>query len=241
MSQLILSQQSTAPSAPSTGKVTVYVDGNGDLSLKDASGNITKIAAAGSYTLTLNSSGTLALGGFTFTLTSNSTLALNGNTLTVTGGSPTITGAGTLATGGYTLTVPATGTAALIANSTWTPSLLFGGANTGMTYAARYGAYFTIGGLLIAFAQIELSAKGSSTGAATISGLPVAAINTTNFYVPVYLQAYNVTGGFIEGNIAPGGTTINLYSLSAGTRSGLTHAEFVNNSTFQVVAIYQTV
>src|SRR5512144_2049666 len=99
MSQLILSQQTTAPSAPSTGKVSVYVDSNGDLSWKDAAGNITKLAAAGAYTLTLNSSGTLALGG---------------NTLTVAGGNPTVTGAGTLATGGYTLTVPATGTAALV-------------------------------------------------------------------------------------------------------------------------------
>lgn len=102
MSQLILSTQSTAPSAPSTGKVSVYVDSNGDLSLKDASGNITKIAAAGSYTLTISSSGTLDLGG---------------NTLAVSGGNPTITGGGTVALGGYTLTVPATGTAALLATA----------------------------------------------------------------------------------------------------------------------------
>ena len=76
MSELILSQMSTAPSAPSTGKVSVYVDGNGDLSWKDAAGNITKIAAAGSYTLTLNSSGTLALGGFTLTVPATGTAAL---------------------------------------------------------------------------------------------------------------------------------------------------------------------
>lgn len=139
------------------------------------------------------------------------------------------------------LTVPATGTAALIANSTWTPSLRFGGADTGLTYTARYGAYFTIGGLLIAFAQIELSNKGSSTGAATIVGLPVASINTANFYVPVYLQAYAVAGGFIEGNIAPGASTISLYSLASGTRAALTNAEFTNTSTFQIATIYQTV
>lgn len=61
MSQLILAQQSTAPSAPSTGKVSVYVDSNGDLAWKDAAGNITTIAASGSYTLTLPASGTPAL------------------------------------------------------------------------------------------------------------------------------------------------------------------------------------
>lgn len=122
---------------------------------------------------------------------------------------------------------------------TWTPSLRFGGADTSLTYAARYGRYYTLGKIVIAFAQIELSAKGSSTGAATVIGLPLAAINVANFYVPVYLQAYAVTGGFIEGNIAPGAQIISLYSLASGTRVALTHAEFTNGSVFQIVAIYE--
>jgi len=151
----------------------------------------------------------------------------------------TITGGGTIALGGYTLTVPATGTAALVASGTWTPSLRFGGADTALTYTARYGQYYTFGSLVVAFVQIELSNKGSSTGAATIIGLPFPSINTANFYVPVYLQAFAVTGGFIEGNITPNTSIINLYSLAAGTRAALTNTDFVNTSTFQIVALYQ--
>lgn len=124
-------------------------------------------------------------------------------------------------------------------SGTWTPSLRFGGADTGLTYTARYGAYFKLGALIIVFAQIELSNKGSSTGAATVIGLPVASIATSNFYVPVYLQAYAVTGGFLEGNIAPGAQIISLYSIASGTRAALTHAEFINTSVCQIVAIYQ--
>lgn len=61
MSSIVLVEQSSAPTTPATGKVAVFVDTNGDLSWKDDAGNITKIAAAGSYTLTIPASGTAAL------------------------------------------------------------------------------------------------------------------------------------------------------------------------------------
>lgn len=122
---------------------------------------------------------------------------------------------------------------------TWTPSLRFGGADTGLTYANRYGRYYVLGGLVFAFAQFELSAKGSSTGAVTVTGLPFPSINTANFYTPVFLQAYAVTGTFIEGNIAPAASTITLYSLASGTRSALTDAAFTASSVMQITAIYE--
>lgn len=58
------------------------------------------------------------------------------------------------------------------ASGTWTPTLSFGGGSTGLTYAQRSGSYIKIGKLVIANAFFELSAKGSSTGGAVISGLP---------------------------------------------------------------------
>lgn len=61
MSSIVLVEQSSAPTTPATGKVAVFVDTNGDLSWKDDAGYITKIAAAGSYTLTIPASGTAAL------------------------------------------------------------------------------------------------------------------------------------------------------------------------------------
>lgn len=61
MSSIVLVEQSSAPTTPATGKVAVFVDTNGDLSWKDDAGNVVKIAAAGSYTLTIPASGTAAL------------------------------------------------------------------------------------------------------------------------------------------------------------------------------------
>lgn len=54
---------------------------------------------------------------------------------------------------------------------TWTPGLAFGGGTTGITYASQAGSYTKIGRLVVAPFTIILSEKGSSTGAATLSGL----------------------------------------------------------------------
>lgn len=53
----------------------------------------------------------------------------------------------------------------------WTPVLRFGGGNTGMT-GTFIGNYVRLGNLIIATYTISLSAKGSSSGTAVISGLP---------------------------------------------------------------------
>jgi hypothetical protein len=56
----------------------------------------------------------------------------------------------------------------------WTPQLEFGGAHAGMAATAS-GTWVQVGPLLFFSFSIVLSAKGSSAGAATISGLPEAA------------------------------------------------------------------
>lgn len=63
MSKIVLAEQSSAPDTPGSGKVAVFVDTNGDLAWKDDAGNVIKIAAAGSYTLTIPATGTAALLG----------------------------------------------------------------------------------------------------------------------------------------------------------------------------------
>ena len=55
---------------------------------------------------------------------------------------------------------------------TWTPEFYFGGAQVGLTYAARTAYYMRVGNFVHAYAFIFLSAKGSSTGVVTITGLP---------------------------------------------------------------------
>ena len=54
----------------------------------------------------------------------------------------------------------------------WTPVLKFGGGSTGITYSARDGSYTRIGRQVTVHFMIEMTSNGSSTGTATITGLP---------------------------------------------------------------------
>ena len=55
---------------------------------------------------------------------------------------------------------------------TWTPSLKFDGADILMTYGTQTGHYTKIGNLVHIQLRITLTNKGTSTGNATIAGLP---------------------------------------------------------------------
>jgi hypothetical protein len=55
---------------------------------------------------------------------------------------------------------------------TWTPTLTFGGGSTGMTYGGQLGTYVKIGKLVWLNCRVTLTAKGSSTGTARVTGLP---------------------------------------------------------------------
>jgi hypothetical protein len=152
-----------------------------------------------------------------------------------------ITGAGTLATGGFTLTVPATGTAALWTyGASWTPALKFGGANTGLTYTTRSGKYAIIGDrIVIAAFSIVLSAKGSSTGNATIDDIPVVGISAN--FGSVFWRNINglssITGQLV-GQVGSGNTSVALAQVASGINSFLTHANFANDSSLDGIVVY---
>lgn len=60
---------------------------------------------------------------------------------------------------------------------TWTPALSFGGGTTGLTYTVQYGYYTKVGNLVTVTGYIYVNSKGSSTGAAIITGLPFTIVN----------------------------------------------------------------
>lgn len=100
-----------------------------------------------------------------------------------------------------------------------TPVLLFGGANTGMTYAARDAGWVKNGRTVTFWGQIELSAKGSSTGNANISlpGMP-APVTGSDFAVSIsYGTSANAapTGGRIDAS-----GQIELYRLGTNNNLG---------------------
>jgi hypothetical protein len=60
---------------------------------------------------------------------------------------------------------------------TWTIGVAFGGASVGVTTSLNTGTYTKIGRQVTVNGRIDLTSKGSSTGAATITGLPFTVAN----------------------------------------------------------------
>lgn len=111
----------------------------------------------------------------------------------------------------------------------WTPALAFGGVSTGITYGSRSARLYQMGKLTVAFVTITLTSKGSATGAATISGLPFAAVNANGGFQVAYAENLSVTGALA------GIVTVNtgVLSLMQSNSTGVTpmlDTNFTNTS-----------
>ena len=145
---------------------------------------------------------------------------------------------GTIVLSGGRIAFPATANPSYGANTlddyeegTWTPALKFGGNAVGMAYGVQWGVYTKIGRLLHLFAVIILTAKGTSTGAATITGLPFS-INSNAEPATIFVDTITF-GGTMEGNAA--GTTVSLYDISeAGGLGYITNADFADTSALRI-------
>ncbi len=76
-------------------------------------------------------------------------------------------------------------------SGSWTPVIQFGGASTGITYSTQLGSYAVKENLISIRSNLQMSSKGSATGNATITGVPIPSNNTANqdFY------AFTIVGG----------------------------------------------
>jgi hypothetical protein len=106
---------------------------------------------------------------------------------TVQNGSTISVGAATPAASGAGVTFPATQSASSDANTlddyeegTWTPTFTFSTSSTGVTYSSQLGSYIKIGKYVWCWFDITLSAIGSASGTARVSGLPFTITNNTN-------------------------------------------------------------
>ncbi|MEZ2224401.1 hypothetical protein [Rhizobium sp. RCC_161_2] len=132
--------------------------------------------------------------------------------------------------------VTAVGAATSNMAGTWTPTLQFGGNTTGITYTSRTGKFTRVGNVVFFSAQLTLSSKGTTTGAATISGLSTP--NATQYAVA---DTFGITmANYVTNHaiIAPGTALINLYAVSATGDQPLTDTSFTNTSTFVVSGVY---
>ena len=159
-------------------------------------------------------------------------------TMGVGGATPSGSGSG--------ISFPATQSASSDANTlddyeegTWTPALTFGGGSTGITYLGRGGYYTKVGRVVTLVGGITLTSKGSSTGTASITGLPFPAKSG-----PPYLDAgasgvisnsgnlTTLTGVFLWLD-----HTSSSMDLKTGANAYFNETNFANNTTLYGISI----
>lgn len=128
---------------------------------------------------------------------------------------------------------------------TWSPTILFGGLSTGVTYNLQVGQYFTISVDTQAWVFLNgfvvLTSKGTATGNAALGGLPFVLFNLPSGLMPVnfYLDTVSVAAGHVQGFIQPLQNVIQFYDLSTGTSTALTDTNFTNTSLAMISAFYR--
>lgn len=115
---------------------------------------------------------------------------------------------------------------------TWTIGISFGSGTTGITYTRNTGYYTKIGNVVTVVGFLTLSAKGSSTGSADLTGLPFTIVNNLAGYGASALRFHTITfTGQFQGEGVTNATKITLSEITEdGTYSILNNTNFANNS-----------
>lgn len=180
------------------------------------------------------------------TLAVNYPLALNPNGGTVSVGALFDISASTAGQ----IKFPATQNASADANTlddyeegTWTPSISFGGGTTGITYNSRVGRYLKIGRVVTAQGYVQLTSKGSSTGAANLTSLPFTSVNVSNAYTTVIISYYNAFSSlnyFLSAYVNTNATTcVFVQGSNTGGVTAITDGNFTNTSEFIFSITYE--
>lgn len=173
-----------------------------------------------------------------------------GGTATVAG---VLTATSSLVVTAGQITFPATQNAAAGANTlddyeeiAWTPGLLIGGSTAGITYSVQAGLATKIGRVVVATGAFLLTAKGSSTGAVQIGGLPYSIANVNGAHTGVTFGDYSgwnsssVTGP-LSGYPDLSNSVINLTRAGAGAAVNLSDTDVSTASLLKFSIVYHTV
>lgn len=212
--QQLASDSGTA--SPSLGVITLA--GSAPISTS-ATGSTVTIASVAVDSVTCNT-GSAAPSSNTISIVGTAPLSTtgSGSTVTVAHGGPEIV-------------------------QTWVPNLSFGGASVGITYDVQTGSYLQIGPVVFFTAFINLSSKGSSVGAASITNMPVVGgasftqyVGTVDFWSLITLDA-----NFTEVTWQFNSTTILFYEAGSGqTMTQLANTHFADDTTFKITGYYMT-
>lgn len=127
-----------------------------------------------------------------------------------------------------------------ITGGTFVPVLSFGGGTTGITYSTQTGSYSRIGNIIVFTMTIVLTNKGSSTGAAAISGLPTNAAARTTLSITFddfnTLATFEVPSAYIGS--ASSSITLIAYESLGGVVSSVTNDNFLNTSKLYISGSY---
>lgn len=127
-------------------------------------------------------------------------------------------------------------------STVFTPVLSFGGYSVGLTYSSASAECVKVGKLVTLTGQIILTNKGSSTGAALISGLPYTCADrfSANSTGSLRLSAVTYTGQAVVITNTNTKTLSFRITTEAGVASAMTDANFSNTSNFIFSISYMT-
>ncbi len=127
---------------------------------------------------------------------------------------------------------------------TFTPALNFGGAAVGITYSSQNGQYTQIGNTIFFTFVLDMTSKGSSVGAATITGFPVTSgTHGNNCMAPFVMQRLTLTTNYTVALFQMGNssTTASLFQQGSGQAfATLTDTNFASNTTIFCEGFYHT-
>ena len=126
----------------------------------------------------------------------------------------------------------------------FTPSVTFGGASIGVTYSStrRIGKYTKIGNCVEYFVHVELTSKGSSTGAVQITGLPFTVVGDQH-YIPgaAFISSMSsLASGAPIYRALTGSNALDCYEITNSSYGGINNSNYTNSTGVQVSGKYYT-
>ena len=124
----------------------------------------------------------------------------------------------------------------------FTPILQFGGATTGITYSQQYGKYQRIGNCVTFAISLTLTSKGSATGTAVVTNLPIISANDGGSYdFPMTILIITAaTATYFFADTGANSITLSLFFsvASTGGFTQLTDTNFANNTVLRIAGSY---
>ena len=151
-------------------------------------------------------------------------------------------GNATPSTSGAGITFPATQAASSDANTlddyeegTWSPTILWGGSDTGAVYTFQVGTYTKTGNVVYFQGYTQITTQSSATGNLTVGGLPFTSSNTSNLFTVCHAGLDNTASDITQpkGRVRPNVTNIDIMS-GTGTNNWSNLTNTIRAAAFRV-------